>query len=88
MSLDMKRRTLIPASYAARAGLEAVNALTFEVDPSVGAGHSARFSSVRKRSEQYSKKAQRLRFNGFESPVNRKGSAVRSHYSICTRAYA
>jgi hypothetical protein len=25
----------IPASYAARAGLEAVNALTFEVDPSV-----------------------------------------------------
>jgi putative transposase len=27
----------IPASYAARAGLEAVNALTFEVDPSVGA---------------------------------------------------
>ena len=30
----------IPASYAARAGLEAVNALTFEVDPSVGAGRS------------------------------------------------
>ena len=29
-----------PTSYAARAGLEAVNALTFEVDPSVGAGHS------------------------------------------------
>ena len=28
-----------PTSYAARAGLEAVNALTFEVDPSVGAGH-------------------------------------------------
>ena len=27
-----------PTSYAARAGLEAVNALTFEVDPSVGAG--------------------------------------------------
>ena len=29
----------IPASYAARASIEAVNALTFTVDPSVGAGH-------------------------------------------------
>ena len=29
-----------PTSYAARAGLEAVNALTFEVDPSVGAGQA------------------------------------------------
>ncbi|HEY8007568.1 MAG TPA: hypothetical protein VIE66_12410, partial [Methylocella sp.] len=28
----------IPASYAARASIEAVNALTFTVDPSVGAG--------------------------------------------------
>ncbi|MGA3342656.1 MAG: hypothetical protein ABSD11_19135, partial [Methylocella sp.] len=26
-----------PTSYAARASIEAVNALTFEVDPSVGA---------------------------------------------------
>jgi len=29
----------IPASYAARASIEAVNALTFKVDPSVGADH-------------------------------------------------
>jgi hypothetical protein len=37
MSLDMKRRTATPTSYTARASIEAVNALTFEVDPSVGA---------------------------------------------------
>ena len=34
-----------PTSYAARAGLKAVNALTFEVDPSVGAGHNSFASS-------------------------------------------
>ena len=28
-----------PTSYTARASIDAVNALTFEVDPSVGAGH-------------------------------------------------